>query len=240
MTLERPVYGAIFTSSESCVAFDKLSEGALTRYFWLSNIAKHRTSFCLNDEEVEDEEERVKDIINSMNKTWHGGYASSVLVENRYDEVNNVYMGVFATLFMIIDNVLIGNARLVIAFSPYSRDCTRVAFDVFEHGFPREFFKYKDNFPTLGILHQAIKGFSGMKCTSVVTSFRELPWKKDLPRVKDFLEYAKYNGYHLLGSNDRNDLASIIRLRTVCARHRYGDAQSRSVSRKRPRKSVDT
>jgi hypothetical protein len=201
-----------------CGIFDELSGGALKRFLWLSNLPKSERTQVLTGEELDEEEERVDEIMSNMCDACHL-YANEVLMENRYDSFNGVYLAMLGALFMVLDNVLTGGARLVLAFGR-DKSSIQVAFDVFENGFPIEWeSNYQAHFPTPKLLEEAREGFSRMACTNIATDLRKLPWRKNLSYVTKFLGDAKRNGVSLLGGGPhlcRYDLAAIRTLRAAC------------------------
>lgn len=214
------VFGGVVICDAHCKLFDALSGGALKRFLWFSNVPKaSRVSIeATEEEDLDDEEERVDDILRHLCNSSYI-YANEVLMENRYDSANGIYLAVYGALFMVLDGVLTGGARLVLAFG---RDKTgiQVASDVFENGFPAEFaLNYGAHFSTPELLAQARRGFGGMACTNIVTSFSSLPWRRHLPRVRDFLKAARLNRLGLWGGPEYScsyDIAEVNRLRSAC------------------------
>lgn len=216
------VFGGIVICDAHCKIFDELSGGALKRFLWFSNVPKeHRVSVKDTEEcDLEDEEERVDEIMQHLCSSSFI-YANEILKENRYDAANGIYLAVYGALFMVLEGVLTGGARLVLAFG---RDRTGidVASDVFAKGFPTEFERnYTAHFPTAELLEQAKRGFSRMACTNIATNLGGLPWRRDLPRVREFLKAARLNRVGLWGGHAYTcsyDLIGVNNLRKVCAR----------------------
>lgn len=226
MEQEKAVFGAILVGDFPGRFLDQLSGGALTRYFWLSGRNRPAQLDESDEEEIEYEKDRLNEILAHINDPWRL-YASEVLLENRYDNVNGVYLAMFNTLFLVLEGVLTNGARLVLALPRGTKGGNSVAFDVFENGCPDTFFScYTSHFPTTATFRQAKQGFSKMACTSIVTSLNSLPWRKNLPVVRQFLNDARLNGIYVLGSNpgvQSYDICAINELRKKCEKRRASE-----------------